>query len=193
MAITLRPPSAGQQSGRGKLGRWWATPAPSVGVTRPPSKAILPQREDTERCRSSRQLLGGVALPHWQLLAGSCDRGHGGAGLLCPVCLQPPSQPATRHPEPCARLPAASRSGAPFAIGALTPGLCQNTSQRPSLQHKSGGRVPTRQQLRALGRPHPTPEMFQTSPSSRSLQGNWGPPRCCPWLTVPLRASISQV
>jgi len=50
-------------SGKGKLGRCWATPAPSARVPRPPSKAALPRRQGMESYRSTRQLpRGGTAI-----------------------------------------------------------------------------------------------------------------------------------
>lgn len=47
-------------------------------------------------------------MPHCWLLAGSSD--HDRVGLLCLVCLQPCSQPATRHLMPCTRLSGASQA-----------------------------------------------------------------------------------
>lgn len=99
------------------------------------------------------------------------------------VCNQPPSQPATRHPKPCARLPGAKQAGAPSAICALTPGLCQNTCRSPDSHWERhwGMSPPTaatqragRRELGRVPQPRDVPEVPKQPWSSRSLQGSWG-------------------
>lgn len=126
--------------------------------------AQVPQQSHPSPSRGHRELqkLWMAAWGwHWWLLAGSPNHDCSRMGLLCPVCLQPPCQPATRHPKPCARLPGASQAGSHFTICTFIPGLCQNTLQEPrpllvEVQPKCRVQGPLWQQLRELGRaPHP--------------------------------------
>lgn len=100
------------------------------------------------------------------------------------------SHPATRHPEPCSGLPGASRAGAPSAVRTQTPGLCQNPlqSQVRRCCPKFRECPPPAAALRA-GRSPEVPEHPGAAFPSR--EAGFAPR--CPRLTVPFRASISQV
>ena len=198
MAVTLCLPSAGWQ---GLARASWAGAGqpqhPLPGCPGPPAKLPYPGGR-AWRATGAPDSCPGVALPYWWLLAGSCDRDHAGAGQLCPVCLQPPSQPATRHPEPCARLPGASQSGTPFAVSALTPGSANTEAQTAT----GGGTAqiwamsPLMAATQRAGKSHHPRDVLEDPEepqSSRSLQPSSGSPQHRPCLTVPLRASISQV